>query len=172
MVIEGERVVLRRLCKDDADALVQYGDNRSIWRNLRDAFPSPYTLDAARDWIETSTTVDEFRYSFAIAIDGEVTGMVGVIPKSEVHCKTAELGYWIGEPFWGRGLVTEAVGLICQFAFSELGVARVEAYVYEWNPASGRVLEKNGFELEGRQRKSVFKDGELIDQFVYAKVSP
>ena len=87
-----------------------------------------------------------------------------------MHCKTLELGYWIGEPFWGQGLVSEAVGIACDYAFSTLEVERIEACVYEWNPASGRVLEKNGFVQEGRQRKAVFKDGELIDQIVYARV--
>jgi ribosomal-protein-alanine N-acetyltransferase len=170
MILKGKNIVLRKLRPDDADSLVKYGDNPKIARNLRNVFPSPYTLEAANDWIKTSTTEDHFAHSFAITQNDECLGMAGLHPKGDVYSKTHELGYWIGEPFWGQGLVSEAVALLADFGLNILGAARIEAYVYEWNPASARVLEKNGFALEGRLRKSIYKEGQLIDQFIFAKV--
>jgi RimJ/RimL family protein N-acetyltransferase len=170
MIIDGKNITLRKIRPDDADSLVKYGNNEKIARNLRNVFPSPYTMEDAEEWIRTSTTEDHFRYSFAVTVDDEYIGMAGLHPKTDVYLRTVELGYWVGEPFWGQGLVSEAVDLLCTLAFTELDIARVEACVYEWNPASARVLEKNGFELEGRQRKAIYKEGQLIDQFIYARI--
>ena len=170
MEIQGEWVALRPWCVEDAEVCARYANNPAIWRNLRDAFPHPYTVEDARKWIDLVSSEASFRHCSVITVEGAFAGAIGLLPKSDVHCKTLELGYWIGEPFWGQGLVSEAVGIACDYAFSTLEVERIEACVYEWNPASGRVLEKNGFVQEGRQRKAVFKDGELIDQIVYARV--
>ncbi len=117
-------------------------------------------------------TDEAHQYHFVIDREGECIGAAGLIPKSDVHRKTVEIGYWIGEPFWCLGYASEAVALSSAFAFAELDVVRIEACLYEWNPASGRVLEKNGFEFERRHRNAVYKDGELIDKLVYGKVRP
>lgn len=167
MVIEGEHIVLRPWETGDAASLVTYGNNRRVWRNLRDVFPHPYTEADAEAWIAMN---DPFRDNFAIAKEGECIGSAGLLPKEDADCKTVEMGYWIGEPFWGQGYVTEVVELLCAYGFRELDAARIEACVFEWNLASGRVLEKNGFVLEERCVKAEIKDGVEIDTFLYGKV--
>ena len=88
-----------------------------------------------------------------------------------MHAKTAELGYWLGEPWWGRGIVTKAVRVVVDHGLSRLGIERIEAPVFEWNPASMRVLEKCGFERESTQRRSAYKDGQLIDCMLYVRLA-
>ena len=153
----------------DAPALAVHADNRRIWSNLRDQFPHPYRLEHAREFIRRAAEASP-RTIFAIATDSEAIGSIGLMPGRDVHRFTAELGYWLAEPYWGRGIVTMAVKALVQYAFEELGLRRVYAEPYATNPASSRVLEKAGFQLEGRLRASVFKDGKVLDQLLYAIV--
>jgi RimJ/RimL family protein N-acetyltransferase len=140
-----------------------------VWRNLRDAFPHPYTLEDAEAWIASNIGVEPVR-NFAVDVDGQVAGSIGVTPFADVYRRSAEIGYWLAEDLWGRGIMTEAVGAATEHAFRTLAVVRVQAAVFEWNRASMRVLEKCGYELEGRLRRSVWKDGQLIDSVLYAIV--
>lgn len=153
----------------DTTSLVRHANNRRVWRNLKDRFPHPYTtLDADR-WIgQTSQATPQTH--FAIAIGGEAVGGVGLDLQTDVFCRSAEIGIWLGEAYWGRGIATEAVRAMTEFAFTTFEVCRVYAGVFEWNPASVRVLEKAGYSLEGRLRRSVTKDGQTIDQMLYAIV--
>ena len=153
----------------DVAALVKYGNNRAIWRNLGDRFPHPYTAKDAEEWVKSST--DSAPATFlAIASSDEAIGSIGLMPQDDVHFRSAELGYWLGEPFWGQGIATRAVRAFSEYAFANFDLIRLFAIVFEWNPASARVLEKSGFTLEARMRKSATKDGHTVDELLYALV--
>ncbi len=154
---------------DDTPSLARYADNRNISRNVRDAFPYPYMLSDANGWI--SLVMQQLpEANFAIASADEVIGGIGLTFRGDIHRRSAEIGYWLGEPFWGRGIATAALRALTDYAFANHNLVRVNASVFEWNPASMRVLEKVGYVLEGRLRKSITKDGQTIDGFHYAKV--
>jgi RimJ/RimL family protein N-acetyltransferase len=153
----------------DVAALVKYGNNYKVWKNLRDRFPHPYTRAHAIDWIRHTRRQQHGR-DLAIATAVELIGGIGIHVQDDVHRRSAEIGYWLGESFWGRGIATRAVDAMTDHAFATLPVVRIYANVFEGNPASVRVLEKVGYEYEGRLRKSVYKDGKLIDQLVYGIV--
>ena len=169
MELKLERCTLRPYRRGDEAALARHADNRNVSRNMRDRFPYPYTAADAREWI-TRVSAQEPVANFAIVVGGEVVGGIGLEPGADVFRRSAEVGYWLGEPFWGRGLATEALRAVTEYAFRTFDICRLEAGVFEWNPASARVLEKAGYELEGRLRKNVTKDGQTIDQFLYAMV--
>ena len=137
--------------------------------NLRDRFPHPYTQADARRWLDTVVGIRP-ETNFAIAVDDEAVGGVGYTIDSDVNYRSAEIGYWVGEEFWGRGIATEALIAVTEHAFSTYDLCRLYAHVFDWNPASARVLEKAGYEFEGRLRKSVTKAGQTIDQLMYAIV--
>ncbi len=161
---------IRPWLPSDAGALARLADNRSIWRNLRDAFPNPYAKKDARAWIRAVTRQLPCQH-FAIAAEGEaLAGGIGIIPGTDVHTGTAEIGYWLGEAYWGRGIMTAALAAFTGFALREFRLRRLSAYVLEWNPASMRVLEKCGYVAEGRLRKSAWKDGVVADEILYARV--
>jgi ribosomal-protein-alanine N-acetyltransferase len=154
---------------EDASSIAYYADNPRVVANLRDIFPHPYRLKDAQRFMK-SVTEQEPRTVFAIATQSEAIGIVGLTIGQDVHRFTAELGYWLGEPFWGRGIMTDAIRAVVEHGFSELGLARIYAEPYAGNLGSARVLEKAGFTLEGRLRANVFKNGRVRDQFVYAVV--
>jgi len=159
--------VIRSLRPDDAESLARYANNRRIWRNVRDRFPHPYSLEDAQRFIATAR--DEPQETvFAIEVDAQAVGSIGVRLKDDVERGNGELGYWLGEPFWGRGLMTAAVQAFVPFALREYLLRRIEAWVYEWNLASARVLEKAGFTREGTLRQSAVKDGQVVDRWLYA----
>lgn len=161
----------------DAAALAALADNRAIWRNLRDAFPHPYGRKDARAWIRAVTRQLPCAH-FAIeagaspGADGPfaLAGGIGLTPQADIHAGTAEIGYWLGEPFWGRGIMSQALAAFTAFAFPAFGLRRLYALVLEWNPASMRVLEKCGYLREGTLRRSAVKDGIVADEIVYARL--
>src|SRR3954464_5424183 len=144
--------VVRSWRMGDADALVRYGDNYKIWLNLRDAFPHPYTLHDAREFIKSLRTRTP-ETTFAIAVNGEAAGSVGFVLRHDVERVSAEIGYWLAEPFWGGGLASEALGATTAHAIATHQLTRIYALPFAWNAASCRVLEKNGYVLEGRLRR-------------------
>ncbi len=158
---------IRSFRAQDTAALARYANNRNVSRNLRDAFPHPYTMAHAETWIsfaaQQSTETD-----FAIASATELIGGIGLRLQRDVHRLSAEVGYWLGEPFWGRGIATALLRAFTEYAFAQFDLVRLYGYVYEWNPASARVMEKVGYTCEGRLQKSVVKDGQIMDQFLYA----
>lgn len=168
VTIRGDRITLRAYRPGDVDALVQYADNRKVWRNLEDTFPSPYTRANAEEWVAFAAS--RAPLTAAIEYNGEAVGGIGYERLSGVFRCTAKIGYWLGEPFWGRGIATEALRLATAYAFEQDDLIRLQAWVYEWNPASARVLEKAGYILEGRMRRAVIKDDRNIDAFMYARV--
>jgi len=169
MELKLTRSVLREWKPGDEESLVRSANSRRIWRNLRDAFPNPYTLADAEHWIHIANPTTPIR-NFAIVVDGTAVGGIGLVLKEDVFRRSAEIGYWLGERFWGRGVVTEAVRAVSDYAFATFDLCRVYAGVFEWNPASMRVLEKAGYEFECRMKKSVTKDGRTIDELIYAMV--
>jgi len=169
MEIRLERCLLRTWRDTDAPSLVRYANNRNVWRNLRDAFPHPYTALDAASWLDSVRGMSPERF-FAIDVGGEAAGSIGIAPLSDVYARSAEIGYFLGEPFWNRGIVTEAVEACTRYAFRELGLVRLQAGIFAWNKASMRVLEKCGYVREGVLRKSVWKDGELVDSVLYARL--
>jgi ribosomal-protein-alanine N-acetyltransferase len=169
MEIRLARCTLRPWRSGDEPALARHANNRKVWLNLRDAFPHPYTRADADAWVAASAGVKPV-LNLAIEAGGEVVGSVGMSPFTDVYRRSAEIGYWLAEPLWGRGIMTEALGAATEHAFGVLEVVRIQAAVFEWNPASMRVLEKCGYRLEGRLAKSVWKDGTLMDSVLYAKL--
>lgn len=165
-----ERCAIRDWREGDQAALVRHANNVDIWRNLRDIFPNPYTEADADNWIRDVTAQDP-RTDFAIDVEGEAVGGIGVRLGEDIHHGSAEIGFWLSEDYWGRGLMTEAVLAMTEFAFERFGVGRIWAGVFERNTASMRVLEKAGYEFEGRLRRAVIKDGEALDQLIYARLS-
>jgi RimJ/RimL family protein N-acetyltransferase len=153
----------------DAPSLARMGDNRAIWLNLRDRFPHPYTERDAAWYIDFVRTKDAY-HSFAIDVDGTAVGGVSLRPGEDIERIGAEIGYWLGEPYWGRGIATDVVRLTTHYAFDELNLERVFAVPFTTNVASCRVLEKVGYEREGLLRRSAIKDGKILDQYMYAKV--
>jgi RimJ/RimL family protein N-acetyltransferase len=163
-VSDGE---LRPWRPGDEDALARHADDRRVWLNMRDAFPHPYTRRDAEAWVAHASAQSPAT-AFAIVMDGEPVGGIGLMRQADVHRHTAELGYWIGAAYWGRGLATAAVRAVTAYAFDELGLLRVYAMPFAPNRASARVLEKAGYLLEATLRRHVLKDGRLLDELVYA----
>jgi len=153
----------------DRESIVRHANNRNVWLNLRDRFPHPYTNADARNFLDMVVGVTPVT-SFAIALDDEAVGGIGFTVQNDVAHRSAEIGYWLGEQFWGRGIATEALTAVTEYAFKNFDLCRLYAHVFEWNPASARVLEKAGYDFEGRLKKSVTKNGQTIDQLMYAIV--
>ena len=147
--------------------MVAHANNRNIWINLRDRFPHPYTVRDGRAFLK-HTIGQRPETAFAIAVNGEAVGGIGFQVMRDVERVSAEIGYWLGEPFWGRGISTEALIAVTRYAIETHGLTRIYAVPFAWNGASCRVLEKAGYVLEGRLRRSAIKDGQVTDQLQYA----
>lgn len=169
MELRLERSIVRDWRLEDKPALLEYADNPKVARNLMDRFPHPYTPADADEWLQLATTQDP-RTNFAIEVGGEAVGGCGLELRSGNFRRSAEIGYWLGEPFWGRGIATEVAIALSGWAFDTFDICRITAGVFAWNPASGRVLEKAGFVREAVHRKAILKQGEMIDEWVYALV--
>jgi ribosomal-protein-alanine N-acetyltransferase len=153
----------------DEPSLARHADNEQLWRNVRDHFPHPYTLADAEAWVAAASGAAP-ETQFAIEVDGEAAGGIGLFLQEDVARYSAELGYWLGEAYWGRGLMTAVVRGFTEHAFRTFDLCRIYAIVFEWNPASRRVLEKANYTLEGRMHRAAVKEGRVLDQFLYAVV--
>ncbi len=169
MRIEFGEYRIRDWVDEDICSLAGYANNRKIARWLRDRFPHPYTTLDAEAFLAAVAALN-LRTTFAIATDEEAIGGIGLEFGADVHRFTAELGYWLGEPFWSRGIMTDAVRHLATWAFENFELHRIYATVFAGNQASVRVLEKAGFQREGHLRASVFKEGRIMDQFLYARI--
>jgi RimJ/RimL family protein N-acetyltransferase len=163
------KYIIRNWQIQDAPFIAKYANNRKIWINLRDAFPYPYSLADAEVFISRVIGEDP-ETIFAIANKSEAIGSIGLMLGKDVHRFTAEMGYWLAEPYWGKGIMTDAVRLLTAWAFRELKLHRISAEPYSTNPTSHRVLEKAGFKREGILRSSAFKDGKILDQYLYSQI--
>jgi [ribosomal protein S5]-alanine N-acetyltransferase len=157
---------VRSFALDDAPAVARHANNRNVWLNLRDLFPFPYNTAHAQAWIR-EVMLDRPETAFAIASATEAIGGIGLHRQGDFMRRSAELGYWLGEEYWGRGIVTGAVRATTAWGFAQLDIDRIFAQVFAWNPASARVLEKAGFTFEGRLRGAVYKDGMTTDLLSY-----
>ena len=160
---------LRPWRKGDEDALARYADNPNIAANLRDVFPWPYSRRDAVSFVEHCVRQEgRGQLARAIEVDGAAVGSISLTLGTDVYRRSAELGYFLGEPFWGRGLMTAAVAAMCREGFGTWDIVRIYAEPYARNLASRRVLEKAGFTLEGTLRQCVCKNGEMLDACIYA----
>lgn len=168
--MKNTEVTLRKLKLSDKSQLAELANNKKIWDNVRDYFPHPYSEKNAEEFIQLRSKNDTEEI-FAIESNGELCGMVGLIPQKDVYRKSAEIGYWIGEPYWGQGIATRAVGLILSYGFEDQKLIRLYAGVFEYNVASMKVLEKNGFRKEGISKKAIYKNGKIWDEHRYYKLN-
>jgi ribosomal-protein-alanine N-acetyltransferase len=162
-------ITVRRWEPSDKASLLTYANNRAIWRNLTHKFPSPYTESDADFWINFSNAPSA---SLHLAIDrnGAAIGGIGITVGEGVFALTGEFGYWLAEPFWGMGIASAAGKALLDYAERNCQLARLEAGVFAWNPASMRVLEKLRFHRESIQRNAIFKDGQITDRILYARI--
>jgi ribosomal-protein-alanine N-acetyltransferase len=169
MLLDLGDIHVRPWRKSDLESLLRYANNPKIAANLRDQFPYPYTR---RDGLEYLNYVREMDVpmSFAVEHGGEAIGGIGFKLGTDIARISVEMGYWIGEPFWGRGIASRAVTASSEWGFDNYHVIRIFATVFSHNAASIRVLEKSGFAAEGILRRSAIKNGEILDQVMYAKV--
>ena len=160
---------LRPWREGDENSIARYADNQKIAANLRDVFPWPYSRQDAVDFV-AGCVQNEGRGQLcrAIVVDGAAVGSISLTLGSDVYRRSAELGYWLGEPFWGRGIMTAVVTAMCREGFGTWDIVRIHAEPFARNAASRRVLEKAGFTLEGTLRQSVYKNGEMLDSCIYA----
>lgn len=168
MEIQLENALLRIWEAGDEQSLVENANNYNVSKNLKDTFPYPYTLDDAHDWINFNILKNPVT-NFAIVVEGRAVGGVGLHAKDDIFRKNMEIGYWLGEKYWGKGIVSEAVVAITQFGFESFDIERIYASVFSTNRASMKVLEKAGYSLEAILKKSVFKHGKILDDYVYAR---
>ena len=159
--------VIRSWRTSDVPSLVTHANNRRIAMQLRDGFPHPYTARAGRNFIRHVLS-NPPETAFAIAVSGKAVGGIGFVLQPDVERVSAEIGYWLAEPFWGRGIATEALIALTKHATATHGLTRMFAVPFAANAASCRVLEKAGYALEARLRRSAIKDGVVIDQLQYA----
>src|SRR4029453_6056472 len=163
-----ERCIIRPWRLDDAESLVRHAKNRKVWLAVRDLFPHPYTIQDAHEFLQQAIS-EQPEMKFCIEIEGAAVGGIGVHPGQDVYRHTATVGYWLGEQFWGRGIMTEAVTAVTDFCFGNFPLRRISAEGFANNPASQRVLQKAGFTFEGRLKNNVLKDGKLLDSLLYAR---
>ena len=161
-------ITIRQWIEDDVSNLVLYANNINVWNKLRNNFPHPYSEEDAKAWLQKANEPPII--NLAIDLDGQAIGGIGLILNSDIYIMSAEMGYWLGEEFWGQKIATEAVRLMVEYTFYYFDIVRLYAEVFENNKASMRVLEKNGFYLEGVRRKAVLKNGVLMDDFIWVKL--
>lgn len=162
MQITTDRFTLRPWRAEDATSLARHADNIRIWRNVRDCFPHPYTEEDARSYIGFTLSEPEIE-NLAIVIDGQAVGGTGIEFLTDVQRYNAELGYWLGEEYWGKGLMSEIIATVCSHIFRTTRINRIFAPVFDHNRASMRVLEKNGFTRCGIMHRAAVKDGQTFD---------
>lgn len=162
---------IRKWLLEDAEDLAKALNNKSIHNNLRDGLPFPYTVKDATAYIEEMQSADpEKTYAFAITYQGKVIGSIGIFRKENVHSRTAEVGYYISEDFWGKGLGTSALKKACKYVFDNTDIIRIFGDPYARNLASCRILEKSGFIYEGTLHANAYKNGKVEDMRMYALI--
>lgn len=167
MEILFEGIILRPWSIDDAAQLAEIANNRNIADNLQDIFPFPYAVRDARKWLKTILPINP-PHNFAIVYDMAVVGNIGILTKEDIHRKNAEIGYFVSETFWGRGIGTRAIKAVTSYAFSTFDIIRVFAETFSDNTGSRKALEKAGFELEATLKMYVIKNGIAKDSCIYS----
>lgn len=170
MILEGQDIRLRQFEEKDIPPLALLCNNKKIWDNVRDFLPFPYTEKHAQEFVRTCQGEDP-QVTFVVEYKGNFAGCIGLVRQTDIYKLTAELGYWIGEPYWGLGIATKSVNLIVDYGFDQLGLVRIFTGVFDFNKASQRVLEKAGFKLEGIFEKNVLKNGKILNEYRYGKIN-
>lgn len=168
--IECDGFALREWRFADCDSLAENADNIKIWNNVMDHFPHPYTKQDAFDYISMVQMMPKPPMRFAIEVDGKAVGSVGFGSEGDIERVTAEIGYWLGEEYWGRSIMSKVVEETARYAFEHFPFQKLFALVFDYNPGSMRVLEKAGFKLEAVLHKAAIKNGKLIDFYYYSKM--
>ena len=162
---------IRKWELSDAKDLAAALSNKKVQDNLRDGLPYPYTEQDGKEFISAMLSADENEtFAFAIMVDDKVVGSIGIFRQGNIHSQTAELGYYIAEEYWGKGIMTEAVKQICEYVFAKSDIIRIYAEPFAYNIASCRVLEKVGFQYEGTLRSNAVKNGKVIDMKMYSLI--
>lgn len=152
---------------NDADSLVLYANNENIARFMTNQFPHPFTLEHAQAFINNATQHQPTKI-FAITVNNQAVGGIGIHPQADIYCNNAELGYWLAQPFWGHGIATKAIKQIVNYGFNTFSINRIYARPYGNNIASQKVLKKAGFTLEATLQNTILKNDELLDELIYA----
>jgi ribosomal-protein-alanine N-acetyltransferase len=166
ILLETNDFRLRPWHPGDEDSLVAQANNYKIWLNLRDTFPHPYTWQEAHAWVELANSLPN-SLNLAIDINGAACGGAGLLFQADIHRRSAEIGYWLGEAYWNRGIATAAVKMLSAHAFGHYDICRLYAGIFEYNRASMRVLEKAGYTLEAVHRQALTKNGHTRDEYLY-----
>lgn len=168
--MEPQEVRLRELHLSDKSQLAKLANNKNIWDNLRNTFPYPYSEGDAKSFINR-VVEEKPRQNFGIEYNGKLCGVIGVILQRDIYRKSAEIGYWIGEPFWAKGIASKAIELITTYGFEDLKLIRIFAGVFESNTASMKALENNGYKKEGIFKNAIFKNDKFYDEHRYFKLN-
>ncbi|MBA7576494.1 putative ribosomal N-acetyltransferase YdaF [subsurface metagenome] len=166
VVPEKDNIRLRELRPADKPRLAQLANNKKIWDNVRDFFPFPCLKKNAIDFIAICNKEDP-KVTFAIEYQGDLTGVAGLVLQTDIYRKSAEIGYWVGEPYWNKGIATSAVILLINYGFEKLTLERIFTGVFEHNKASQRILEKCGFIHEGIFKNAIIKNNRVLDEYRY-----
>ena len=170
MDIQCSKVKIRPWQNSDKESLLSHANNRKIWINLADTFPHPYSEQHAMFFLSMVQEQNPLT-SWAICIEDRPIGSVGINLKTDIYRKTAEFGYWLGEEYWGQGIMSEVVEKSVPYIFANFNLVRLEAPVIEWNRASMRVMKKCGFQQEEIHKKAVIKDGVLGDLYYFVRLN-
>jgi ribosomal-protein-alanine N-acetyltransferase len=162
------KVKLRPFKESDAERLALLANNIKIAKFLRNGFPHPYTVEHAKNFIG-SLKNDDPTQRFVITLNDEMIGGTGLNLQDDIFELNAEIGYWIGEPYWGNGYMSDAIQQITEYGFKNFKINRIFARVFGNNPASMRVVEKAGYKLEAKYDQTLLKYGEILDEYIYAK---
>ena len=168
MKIFFEGIILRPWSISDAPELALIADNKKIADNLRDGFPYPYSLKDARDWLNIILPENHPPRFFAITLDKQLIGSIGIVSKTDIYRKNFEIGYFLSEEFWGLGIATKAIKAAVSYAFRDFDVIRIYAEPFSDNPGSRRALDKAGFTLEATLKRNVIKNGIIKDSCIYS----
>lgn len=167
MIISCHNCTLRPWHASDKEALLKHANNYKVWQHLRDRFPHPYTEADAIWWLQ-HTSNQQLQTQFAIDVKGDAVGGIGLELQQDIARVSAELGYWLGEAYWGQGIMTAAIKEITAWAIPALSLSRIFALPFIYNEGSVRALEKAGYQQEGILKRSAIKEGSIVDQFMYA----
>ncbi|MDT0608158.1 GNAT family N-acetyltransferase [Croceitalea rosinachiae] len=166
----GKKIKIRPLNLSDKAELAKLANNKKVWDNLRDYIPFPYKEGDAEFFINLAIK-EEPKQTFGIEYKGKLSGVIGLVKQKDVYQKSAEIGYWIGELYWGNGIATKAVELIIKYGFDKLGLNRIYTGVFEYNIGSMKVLEKNGFKKEGIFKNAIFKNDKVYNEHRFYKLN-
>ena len=163
-----DEIKLRVVTKNDKISLVKYANNKKIANNLRNAFPNPYSEENANYFINSANENNPKKLILAIDFNEELIGCIGAFQQDDIYSKNAEIGYWLAEPFWGKGYISTAIKKFVPMVFENMDIVRIYAEPFENNLGSKKALDKSGFKLEYTLKNNIFKNGEVLSSCIYS----